>query len=252
MAARTNAGKAAHAKKRSVSGKRRSAHKGTPLPAVLFDLDGTLIDTVYEHVVTWSEILQDAGILLPAWKIHRHVGMSGKSFLRELFRELNPPPADLDLEALEQAHTKCFLGRAAHFQLLPGSQELLNHLSEVGVRWAIATTGQQDQTKVLLKGLRLPAGAPVITGDDVPKAKPSPDIFMLAAEQLGVRMNDSIVVGDSVWDMLAAGRKSALGVGLLCGGYGQEELERAGAFRVFADPADMLRRIEQLGIPGPS
>ena len=220
------------------------------LPAVLFDLDGTLIDSVYEHVVAWAETLQDTGIVLPTWKIHRHIGMSGKSFLRELLREMKPR-GRVDVEALERKHTAYFIRRANHFQVLPGVRELLKHLSRCSVRWAIATTGKQGQTKLLLRGLDIPPDVPVITGDDVQKAKPSPDIFAMAAERLGVSITDCIVVGDSVWDLLAAGRRSALGVGLLSGGYGQEELERAGAFRVFADPAEMLLRIEQLGLPSP-
>jgi beta-phosphoglucomutase-like phosphatase (HAD superfamily) len=88
----------------------------------------------------------------------------------------------------------------------------------------------------------------IVTGDDVAKAKPSPDIFVLAANRLRGAVSDCIVIGDSVWDVLAAGRKRALPVGLLSGGYSQEELERAGAFRVYADPADMLLHIEDLGI----
>jgi phosphoglycolate phosphatase-like HAD superfamily hydrolase len=91
----------------------------------------------------------------------------------------------------------------------------------------------------------------VVTGDDVVNTKPSPDVFVLAAERLGVSIRDAVVVGDSTWDLLAAGRKSALGVGMLSGGYGQDELERAGAFRVYADPADLLMHSEHLGIPGP-
>ncbi|MGA9389826.1 MAG: HAD-IA family hydrolase [Candidatus Sulfotelmatobacter sp.] len=126
--------------------------------------------------------------------------------------------------------------------------QLLRELSRRGVRWAIATTGNQKQTERMLKVLRIPPSVPVVTGDDVAKAKPSLDIFVLAAERLGVPIGDCIVTGDSIWDVLAAGRKRALPVGLLCGGYSQEELERAGAFRVYADPADMLLHLEDLGI----
>jgi len=86
--------------------------------------------------------------------------------------------------------------------------------------------------------------------DDVAEAKPAPDVFVVAAERLGVSVSDSVVIGDSVWDLLAAGRKNGLGVGLLSGGYGPQELEGAGAFRVYQDPADLLAHIEDLGIPG--
>ena len=127
-------------------------------------------------------------------------------------------------------------------------KELLRFLTRRGIRWAIATTGGRKATDRLLKKLKFPSTVPVVTGDDVAKAKPAPDVFMLAADRLGIPIGNCIVTGDSVWDVLAAARKSALGVGLLSGGYGREELERAGAFRVYADPSDMLLHIEDLGI----
>jgi phosphoglycolate phosphatase-like HAD superfamily hydrolase len=128
---------------------------------------------------------------------------------------------------------------------------LLKHLSSIKVRWAIASTGKAEQTMRLLKPLNIPKSIAVITGDNVEKTKPAPDAFVLAAERLGVSIQESVVVGDSTWDLLAAVRKRALGVGLLSGGYGQEELERAGAFRIYESPADMLTHLEQLGVPGP-
>ena len=94
----------------------------------------------------------------------------------------------------------------------------------------------------------VPGGGPVVTRDQVARAKPDPDLFLAAAERLGVDVTDSIVVGDSVWDLLAARRARALGVGLLSGGYGQEELERAGAYRVYGDPADLLRHLDEVGV----
>jgi HAD superfamily hydrolase (TIGR01549 family) len=220
-------------------------------PAILFDVDGTLIDSVYEHVSAWSEALRSAGIVLPKWRIHRRIGMSGKSFLRELLRPMgrNPLPPS-QIRVLEQKHDAEFSKVISGLQPLPGAKELLKHLSAVRVKWAIATTGNSAQTKRLLKLLKIPKNIPVITGDDVAKTKPAPDAFVLAAGRLGVSIRDSIVVGDSTWDLLAAVRKSALGVGMLSGGSSQDELERAGAFRVYADPDDMLAHLEQLGIPG--
>jgi beta-phosphoglucomutase-like phosphatase (HAD superfamily) len=89
---------------------------------------------------------------------------------------------------------------------------------------------------------------PMVTRDQVPHAKPDPDLFLAAAERLGVAIGDSVVVGDSVWDLLAARRARALGVGLLSGGYGQDELERPGAYRVYQDPADLLRHLDEMGV----
>jgi len=220
------------------------------LPAVLFDLDGTLIDSVYPHVLAWAQALDSIGVFVPRWKIHRRIGMSGKTFVRELLRELPSRHRRVDLEQLEHKHDAAFSRMLPGIHALPGSDQLLSHLVRRKVRVAIATTGGRKATSVLLKKLKLPSSIPILTGDDVENAKPSPDIFVAAAQCLDVEISDCIVVGDSVWDLLAAGRKSALGVGLLSGGYGQENLERAGAFRVYSDPGDLLMHIEQLGIPG--
>lgn len=222
----------------------------TKLPAVLFDLDGTLIDSNYQHVNAWSETLLAAGIEIPRWKIHRRVGMSGKSMIQELLREIGNSKNSVDLDHLEREHDSRFRRVIPHLKPLPGANQIMKHLSRHGIRFAIATTGGRAPTSRLLKRLLLPSGTPVVTGDDVKRAKPSPDIFAAAARQLNVAISNCIVVGDSVWDLLAAVRQSALGVGFLSGGYGQEELERAGAFRVYSDAADLLMHIEQLGLPG--
>ena len=220
------------------------------LPAILFDLDGTLIDSNYHHVATWSEALRSAGIIIPNWKIHRRIGMSGKSFLRELLREIPHRKAKVNFEHLERKHDALFRRAIARLSPLPGANELLLHLAQNRLRTAIATTGGKSQTSALLRHLEIPAGTQIVTGDDVQQAKPAPDIFLLAAQRLNTALSECIVVGDSAWDMLAAVRKSALGVGLLSGGYGEDDLERAGAFRVYSDPADVLMHLEQLGLPG--
>jgi HAD superfamily hydrolase (TIGR01509 family) len=217
-------------------------------PAVLFDLDGTLVDTAYRHVTSWASALRDAGILVPEWKIHRRIGMSGRSLVRQLAREHGLPSSKIDVEELEKEHDKAFNQSIGTIQPLPGAERLLGYLTKHRVGWAIATTGGQQQTRKLLRTLRIAAKAVVVTGDDVAKAKPSPDVFVTAAKRLKVPVEQCVVVGDSVWDMLAAGRRRALSVGLLSGGYSQAELEQAGAFRVYADPADMLEHIEDLGL----
>ena len=224
--------------------------RNSDLPAILLDLDGTLIDSVYQHTLAWAVALRSEKIELPLWKIHRHIGMSGTSFIRELMREVNSKrgKSAKQVERLNTKHDVEF--SKMRLAELPGAQQLLDHLEKIRLRWAIATTSDKKQTKTLLEILRIPPHVPVINGDDVKNAKPSPDVFVEASERLEVPIDDCIVIGDSVWDVLAAGRKNALGVGLLTGGYSQEELERAGAFRVYADPADLLIHIEDLGIPG--
>ena len=219
-------------------------------PAILFDLDGTLIDSVYEHVVAWAASLRSAGIVVPNWKIHRRIGMNGESMVRQLLREPGVRQRAVKVGPLEEKHDAGFKKAAGGIRLLPGTLELLRYLSQSGIRWAIATTGNKKQATHLLRDLKIPPPSVVITGDEVRKAKPSPDIFVLAAEGLNVPIENCIVVGDSPWDMLAAGRRRALGVGILAGGYSKGELEESGAFRVYADPAEMLLHIEDLGIPG--
>jgi hypothetical protein len=116
------------------------------------------------------------------------------------------------------------------------------------VPWAIATSGRMATAASALEALGIPTGVPVVTRDQVQYAKPDPDLFLTAANRLNVPIETSIVVGDSVWDLLAARRAQALAVGLLSGGYGQDELERAGAYRVYQDPSDLLRHVDEVGV----
>ena len=216
--------------------------------AFLFDLDGTLVDSVYQHVLAWREALEDAGIELSVWRIHRRIGMSGGLFLNALLRETGHSVSPEQIDRMQRVHTESYLGRFKQVQPLPGARELLSFLSQKRVPWAIATSGTMDSAKTTLELLGLAGDVPVVTRDQVRHAKPDPDLFLAAAEKLGVAIDCSIVIGDSVWDLLAARRARALGVGLLSGGYGQDELERAGAYRVYQDPAGLLAHLDELGV----
>ena len=217
-------------------------------PGLLFDLDGTLVDTAYQHTLAWSTAFSRAGIYVPLWKIHRRIGMSGRSLMQQLLREHRGTVPKRDFDKLESLHDAAFKKLTADVRPLPGAKELLRHLTRIGARWAIATTGGRKQAEKLLRLLSISKDAVIVTGDDVAKAKPSPDIFLAAAQRLKLPIEHCIVVGDSVWDMLAAGRRRALAVGILAGGYGEAELSQSGAFRVYADPAAMLEHLEDLGL----
>jgi HAD superfamily hydrolase (TIGR01509 family) len=219
-----------------------------PRTAFLFDLDGTLVDSVYQHVLAWKEALEAEGIVLSVWRIHRKIGMSGglltNMLLRETGLELDPTRA----ARVRRAHAEAFNRHQAHMRPLPGARALLATLTSAGIPWAIATSSRLETAGPALAQLGVnPEKVPVITRDMVQFAKPDPDLFLAAADRLGVSIEISQVVGDSVWDLLAARRARALGIGLLSGGYGQEELERAGAYRVFEDPADMLKHLDEVG-----
>jgi HAD superfamily hydrolase (TIGR01509 family) len=217
-------------------------------PALLFDLDGTLVDSVYQHVLAWREALETEGIDLPVWRIHRRIGMSGGLFLKALERELGHSLGEGVAERLGQAHAQGVLARMGQIRPLPGARELLATLSAGGVRWAIGTSGASKTAEPTLSMLDIPEGTPVVTRDQVAYAKPNPDLFLAAAERLGVPPGDCFVVGDSIWDVLAARRAGALGIGLLSGGYGKEELQEAGPYRIYDDPADLLAHLDELGI----
>ncbi len=219
-------------------------------PALLFDLDGTLVDSVYQHVLAWQETLGEAGIDLSVWRIHRRIGMSGGLLVNALLRETGRRMTADEVARLQRRHAEAYVRRAAQVRPLPGARELLTHLSDVGAPWAIATSGGAGTARPALALLGLGPDAPVVTRDEVERAKPDPDLFIAAAARLGVQVSASVVIGDSVWDLLAARRAGALGVGVLSGGYGQDELERAGAYRVYQDPADLLRHLDELGIRG--
>jgi len=219
-----------------------------PAPTIVFDLDGTLIDSVYQHVLAWQEALEAAGIELAVWRIHRRIGMSGGLLVNALLRETGRPVNSAEISRIQQLHTEAYRRLAPLVRVLPGARELLSYLTKACVPWAIATSGRLENARPALELLGIGPDVTVVTRDQVQHAKPDPDLFVAAAAQLGAELEDAIVVGDSIWDMLASRRARALGVGLLSGGYGQDELERAGAYRVYDDPADLLRHLDEVGV----
>jgi HAD superfamily hydrolase (TIGR01509 family) len=185
---------------------------------------------------------------LSVWRIHRKIGMSGGLFTNQLLRETGLEiSADL-VNRLRKAHADAYQRQTTQIRPLPGACELLSQLSQMGIPWAIATSGRMETAAVNLAALGVdPDKTPVVTRDQVKYAKPDPDLFLAAAARLGAPIERAVVVGDSIWDMLAATRCRALGVGLLSGGYGLEELQQSGAIRVYEDPADLLLHIDEVG-----
>lgn len=200
----------------------------------LFDLDGTLVDSVYQHVLAWNQALDAEGISLSIWRIHRKIGMSGGLFTNQLLRETGREISDAHVAKLGRLHAEAYGRLSGQIRPLPGAKELLDTLTAAGIPWAIATSGRMETARVNLDALGVdPDRVPVVTRDMVKYAKPDPDLFLAAADRLGKPIETAVIVGDSIWDMLAARRCRGLGVGLLSGGYGTEELERSGAVRVY-------------------
>jgi HAD superfamily hydrolase (TIGR01549 family) len=216
--------------------------------ALLFDLDGTLVDSVYQHVLAWRDALEQAGMPLSVWRIHRRIGMSGGLFVNALAREIGCTLEADAVTRMQALHAEAYKQYSGQVRPLPGAVELMAFLARAGIPHAIATSGYRHTAELTVKTLGVGPEVPLVTRDQVSHAKPDPDLFLAAAERLGHAIEHSVVVGDSIWDLLAARRARALGVGLLSGGYGEEELERAGAYRVYADPAELLARLDEVGI----
>ena len=221
------------------------------MQALIFDLDGTLVDTVYPHVVAWQRALADAGMPIDGWRIHRRIGMSGGLFARAVAREVGRELGADEVEELQRRHGELFRELLPERRPLPGAVELLRELRAGRVVHGIATSGRHPDIDASLEALGVGDETVVVDRGDVLRAKPEPDLFLECARRLGVAAEDCYVVGDAVWDLLAARRARMLSVGLLSGGYGEDELERAGAFRVYRDADELRRSLDELGIvPG--
>jgi HAD superfamily hydrolase (TIGR01549 family) len=218
------------------------------MPAMIFDLDGTLVDTVYAHVFSWQRALAEAGMPVDGWRVHRRVGMSGGLFTRAIAQELGREITPGQAEELQRRHGDFFREFLPERRALPGAVELLRALRKARVPFGIATSGRRPEINASLDCLELGPETVVVERGDVLRAKPEPDLFFSCQQRLGVAVDECYVVGDAVWDLLAARRARMLSIGLLSGGYGEDELMRAGAFRVYRDPAELLATLDELGI----
>jgi HAD superfamily hydrolase (TIGR01509 family) len=216
--------------------------------ALIFDLDGTLVDTVYAHVFAWQQALAESGMAIDGWRIHRHIGMSGGLFTRAVARELGRDIHPDEVKALQKRHGELFTQLLPERRPLPGAVELLQYLPSAQITYGIATSGNGPVINASLEALKIGDDVVVIERGEVLRAKPEPDLFLACQQQMGVRVEDCYVVGDAVWDLLAARRAGMLCIGLLSGGYGEDELSQAGAFRVYRDTLELHQSLDELGI----
>jgi HAD superfamily hydrolase (TIGR01549 family) len=216
---------------------------------LIFDLDGTLVDTVYAHVFAWQRAFAEAGFAIEGWRIHRRIGMSGGLFARAAARELGHAIDGSAAEDLQRRHGELFREFLPERRPLPGAVELLKDLRRRKIAYGIATSGRRPEIDRSLEVLGIGKDVVVVDRGDVARAKPEPDLFLECLKRLGITAGECYVVGDAVWDHLAARRAAILSVGLLSGGYGESELLSAGAFRVYRDPAELRRSLDELGLP---
>ena len=216
--------------------------------ALIFDLDGTLVDTVYAHVFAWQCAFAESGMAIDGWRIHRRIGMSGGLFTRAAGRELGHELSPQEAAALQSRHGELFAQLLPKRRPLPGAVELLRFLRSNQIVFGIATSGNRPEINASLDALEIDPGVLVVERGDVMRAKPEPDLFLACQQRLGVRVEDCYVVGDAVWDLLAARRAGMLSIGLLSGGYGDDELSQAGAFRVYRDALELYHSLDELGV----
>ena len=217
------------------------------MKALIFDLDGTLVDSVYPHSLAWQRALAEIEFAVPAWEIHRRIGLSGRLLLNALARERSRPLAGEVLTRLEERHALLFREFQPLCKPLPGAVALLKFARDARIAHGIATTGKRKDIEDSLRALGLDASAIVIDGTMVDRAKPAPDLFARCREALAVEKSECLIVGDAVWDIHAARRAGILAVGLLSGGFGEQELYNAGAMRVYRDPAHLHLELDELG-----
>jgi HAD superfamily hydrolase (TIGR01509 family) len=214
-------------------------------PAVLFDVDGTLVDSNYLHVHAWSRAFAEAGIEVEAWRIHRSIGMDGSRLIESL-------TGDADRDAQEQAedlHSRYYKEMEPLLKALPGARELLERVSTIGLQVVLASSASEEElsmSRAVLDRDDLVSAA--TSSKDVDVAKPEPTIIEIALKRAGVDANHAVFVGDAVWDVIACGRAGVPAIGLLSGGVSREELEKAGAEAVFGNPQDLLDHIGETTI----
>ena len=206
-------------------------------PAVLFDVDGTLVDSNYLHVYAWQRAFADQRIDVETWRVHRSIGMDGSTLIRTLANN----PADDVATQLEELHSRYYGEQTALLQPLHGARELIHRVAELGLQVVLATSAPEDELATLRQVLACDEVISEVTSsNDVDTAKPEPDIIEVALQRAGVSAERAVFVGDAVWDAEACARAGVTNIGLRSGGVGRDELENAGAAQVFDNPMDLL------------
>ncbi len=220
------------------------ASQQTNIDTVVLDVDGTLVDTVYQHTVMWAQAFASVGVDVPMWKLHRAIGMGGDRLVTEVAGE------DVEEKYGDQVraeHDERFGAVLDDIRPLPGAAELLETLRDRGFRVALASSGIEEQTKRLLGHFGGEERSHAWTSsDDVDDSKPEPDLIQVAMEKVGA--SHALVIGDAVWDITAAEKAGLPSIGLRCGGFGEAELLDAGAAQVFRDPQDLLDHLDQTAL----
>jgi HAD superfamily hydrolase (TIGR01509 family) len=214
----------------------------TTCSAVLFDIDGTLVDTNYLHVDAWLRACADVGHPVDAWRVHRAIGMDSAKLLENLLGD----DAERLGDAAKERHKVHYAADRERMRRFAGSQELLRALAERGLQVVLATSAPQEEFDMIIEVLDPgDSVSEATTSEDVGTAKPAPDVVQVALEKAGVSAEDAVMVGDAAWDAESCVRAGVRCIGVLSGGYGASELRDAGAVKVYDDVAALLAALDE-------
>lgn len=209
--------------------------------AVLMDIDGTLVDSNYLHVEAWAHAFADVGVAVPAWRIHRSIGLDAAMLLDELLGN----EAERLGDAAKDAHSRHYADLAGRLSPLEGARELIRELHRRGIRVVLATSAPEEELTSLRAVLDVEDALHAVTSaEDVDTAKPEPDVIRVALERADVDADYAVMVGDAVWDIRSAARAGVRAVGVRSGGISATELEEAGAVEVYDDAAALLAALD--------
>jgi HAD superfamily hydrolase (TIGR01509 family) len=218
---------------------------GAGSAAVLFDIDGTLVDSNYLHIHAWQRAFAEVGIDVEMWRIHRSIGMDGST----LVRSFSDDAPDATQKRLKDLHSEFYEEMAPLLRPLPGARALLQRVAALGLKVVFATSAPDDELALLRKVLDCDDLVDEITSAaDVDTAKPKPDIINVALDRAGASPDRAVFVGDAIWDAEACVRAQVKSIGVLSGGSSRGELEKAGAVMVFENPDDLLKHIDETPI----
>jgi HAD superfamily hydrolase (TIGR01549 family) len=218
---------------------------GQPAPAVLFDVDGTLVDSNYLHVHAWYRAFADAGLPVEAWRIHRSIGMDGSTLVATLAEHAD----DGNRSLVKDLHSRYYKETAPLLRRLPGARELLDAVEKLGLQVVLATSAPEDELKILREVLDSDDLVSAVTSSaDVDTAKPQPGIINVALSRAGVDAAHAVFVGDAVWDVVACARAGVDTIALLSGGVSRREIENVGAQRVFENAVDLCQHLDDTPI----
>ena len=213
------------------------------MAVAVLDIDGTLVDTNYHHAVAWYRAFREHGIVLPVWRIHRHIGMGGDQLVAALTDDKTEQEHG---DEIRDSETKRYFELIDEVETMDGSRELIERLKQRGHTVVLASSAKEDEVDHYLDLLDARELADAwTTSADVEATKPAPDLVTAALDRAGGSSDDALMIGDTPWDVKAAGGAGVQTLAVLTGGFSVHELREAGAFDVFESVRELCERLDR-------